>query len=65
MSTILNSSIKGGLGCNVERMSNHTDVVAQFLLVQHHLLTPYMSTSTEWSPGANVEGNVVVAIRLE
>jgi hypothetical protein len=65
MSNILNSSIKGSLGCSVERMSNHTDAVAQFLLIQHHLHTPYMSTFAERSPCANVEGNVVVAIRLE
>jgi hypothetical protein len=65
MSNILNSSSKGSLGCSVEHMSNHTDVVAQFLPVQHHLHTPYKSISVEWSPCANIEGNVVVAIRLE
>jgi hypothetical protein len=65
MSSILNSNINGSLGCSVERMLSHTDVVAQFLLVQHHLHTPYMSTSVERSPCANVEGHVVVAVRLE
>jgi hypothetical protein len=65
MSSILNSIIKGGLGCSVECMVNHMDVIAQFLLVQHHLHTPYRSTSVERSLGANVEGNVVVAVRLE
>jgi hypothetical protein len=65
MSSILNSSIKGSMGCSVERMSNHMDVVAQFLLIQHHYHTPYRSTSVKRSPCANVEGNVVVAVRLE
>jgi hypothetical protein len=65
MSSILNSNIKGSLGCSIEHMSNHIDIVAQFLLVQHHLHTPYRSTSTEWSPCANVEGSVVVVVRLE
>jgi hypothetical protein len=65
MSSILNSNIKGSLGCSVEHMLNHIDVVAQFLLIQHHLHTPYKSTSTEQSPCANIEGNMVVAIRLE
>jgi hypothetical protein len=65
MSGILNSSIKGSLGCSVECMLNHTDVVAQFLLVQHHLHTSHRSTSAKRSPCANVAGNVVVAIRLE
>jgi hypothetical protein len=65
MSRLLNSNIKGSLGCSVERMSNPTDVVAQFLLVQHHLHTPYRSTFAKRSPCANVEGNVVVVIHLE
>jgi hypothetical protein len=65
MSSILNSSIKGGLGCSVECMSNHTYVITQFLLVQYHLHTPYMSTFAERSLGANVEGNMVVAVHLE
>jgi hypothetical protein len=65
MSSILNSSIKGSLGCSVEHMSNHMNAIAQFLLIQHHLHTSYRSTSVEQSPCANVEGNVVVAIRLE
>jgi hypothetical protein len=65
MSGILNSNIKGSLGCNVEHMLNHKDVVAQFLLVQHHLHTPYRSTSIEWSPCAIVEGHMVVVVRLE
>jgi hypothetical protein len=65
LSSILNSSIKGSLGCSVECMSNHTDVVAPFLLIQHHLHTSYKSTFAKWSPCAKVEGNVVVDICLD
>jgi hypothetical protein len=65
MSSILNSSIEGSLGCSVIRMLNHMDSIAELLLIQHHLHTPYWGTSTEWSPCADVEGCVVVAVRLE
>jgi hypothetical protein len=65
MSSFLDSSIEGILGCNVIRMSNHTDFVAQLLLIQHHLRTPYWGTSAQRSPCANVEGCVVVVVRLE
>jgi hypothetical protein len=59
------SIVWGSLGCNVERMLNHTDTIAQFLLLQHHLHTPYRSASVERAPSADVEVHVVAAVRLE
>jgi hypothetical protein len=65
MSIILDSSIEGSLWCSMIHMSNHTKIIAQFLLVQHHLHTPYWGTSAEGTPCADVEGCVVVTICLE
>jgi hypothetical protein len=65
MSNILDSSIKGSLWCSVIRMLNHMNTIAEFLLVQHHFHTLFRSTSTERSPCADVEGRMVVAVRLE
>jgi hypothetical protein len=65
MSSILNSSIEGSLGCSMIGMSNHMESIAQLLLIQHHLHTPYRGTYAEWFPCANVEGCVIVAVSLE
>jgi hypothetical protein len=65
MSSILDSSIEGSLGCSVVHMSYHVDSIAQLLLILHYLHTPYLGTSTERPPCADVEGCVVVTVRLE
>jgi hypothetical protein len=61
----LDSSIEGSLGCIVVSVLNHPDSVAPLLLIQRHLHTSYRGTSEDWSPYANVEGCMVLAVQLE